>query len=109
MKRNLTLTLGTLGLAACSLVATSVLAEAGSRWSRSGGGVGPYGGTWSSSGSGQCSGGSCTSNQALVGPNGGVTTRSGATSCYGGTCNHSATVTGPNGGTRTRNSTWTRY
>ena len=107
MKRNLTATVATLALAACSLAATSALAEAG--WMRSGGGTGPYGRTWSSSGSGGCYGGSCASNQAFVGPNGGVTTRSGATSCAGGTCNHSATVNGPNGGTRTRNSTWTRY
>jgi hypothetical protein len=107
MKGNLTPVLAVAALAAFALTATPAFAGGG--WSRSGGGVGPYGRTWSSSGSGHCSGGSCTSNQAFVGPNGGVTSRSGATSCYGGTCNHSATVTGPNGGTRTRNSTWTRY
>ncbi len=98
---------GIFALATCSLLASTALAEAG--WARSGGGTGPYGRTWSSSGSGNCAGGSCTSSQAFTGPNGGTTTRSGATNCAGGTCNHSATVTGPNGGTRTRNSTWTRY
>jgi hypothetical protein len=103
MKRNLP---GTLALATAALIATSALAEAG--WVRSGGGVGPHGRTWSSSGSGSCGGGSCSSNQAFVGPNGGVTTRSGSTSCAGGTCNHSATVTGPNGHTATRDTSWTR-
>lgn len=107
MHRNLTRTLGVLALAGASLASAATLAEAG--WARSGGGTGPYGRTWSSSGSGGCYGGSCSSHQAFTGPNGGTTTRSGATSCAGGTCNHSATVTGPNGGTRTRNSTWTRY
>jgi len=106
MKGNLTLVLGAGALAAFALAATP--ASAGG-WSRSGDGVGPYGRTWSSSGSGYCAGGSCTSNQVFVGPNRGVTSRSGSMSCYGGTCNHSATVTGPRGGTRTRNSSWTSY
>ena len=108
MKRNLTLTLGTLGLAACSLVATSVLAEAGSRWSRSGGGTGPYGRTWSSSGSGQCSGGSCTSNQAFVGP---TAASRRAQAPRAAAAARAITRDGhrPNGGTRTRNATWTRY
>jgi hypothetical protein len=104
---NLTPTLGALALVAASLAASPALAEGG--WARSGGGVGPYGRTWNSSGSGNCAGGSCASNQVFVGPNGGVTSRAGATTCAGGTCNHSATVTGPRGGTRTRNSTWTRH
>jgi hypothetical protein len=107
MARNLTSALGVLALAGCSLVAASTLAEAG--WARSGGGTGPHGRTWSSSGSGQCGGGSCSSQQSFTGPRGNTTTRSGTTTCAGGTCNHSATYTGPNGGTATRNSTWTRY
>lgn len=107
MYRNSTAALGALALAACALSTTSTLAEAGD-WTRSGAGVGPYGRTWSSYGSGSCAGGSCASNQVFVGPNGGVTSRSGSTSCYGGSCSHSATVKGPNGGTRTRNSSWTR-
>jgi len=106
MKGNLTLVLGAGALAAFALAATP--ASAGG-WSRSGGGVGPYGRTWSSSGSGYCANGSCTSNQEVTGPNGGAWRRSGSTACAGGTCNHSATVTGPRGGTRTRNSSWTRY
>ncbi len=108
MKRNLTATCSPRSPRnGCARRTPRRFAEGG--WSRSGGGTGPYGRTWSSSGSGGCYGGSCASNQAFVGPNGGVTTRSGSTSCAGGTCNHSATVNGPNGGTRTRNSTWTRY
>jgi hypothetical protein len=107
MKGNVTPLLGLAALATFALAATP--ASAGGGWSRSGGGIGPYGRTWSSHGSGQCAGGSCASNQAFTGPRGGTTTRSGATSCAGGTCNHSATVQGPNGGTRTRNSTWSRY
>jgi len=106
MKGNLTLVLGAGALAAFALAATP--ASAGG-WSRSGGGVGPYGRTWSSSGSGYCAGGSCTSNQEVTGPNGGAWRRSGSTACAGGTCNHAATVTGPRGATRTRNASWTRY
>jgi hypothetical protein len=107
MKRNLTSVAGTLALAACSFAATSTLAEAG--WARSGGGMGPHGRTWNSTGSGACGGGSCSSHQEFVGPNGGVTTRNGSTSCAGGTCNHSATVTGPDGRSATRNTSWTHY
>ncbi len=106
MKGNLTPVLGAAALLAVALAATP--ASAGG-WSRSGGGVGAYGRTWSSHGSGSCYGGSCSSQQAFTGPRGGVTTRSGATDCAGGTCNHSATITGPYGGTTTRNSSWTRY
>ncbi len=106
MKGNLTPLLGVAVLAAFAIAATP--ASAGG-WSRSGGGVGPYGRTWSSNGSGYCGGGSCSSHQTFYGPDGGVTTRSGGTTCAGGTCNHSATFTGPYGGTRTRNSTWTHY
>ncbi len=106
MTGNVARTLGTVALVAGALAAATP--SMAGQWSRSGGGVGPYGRTWSSHGSGSCAGGSCTSNQAFVGPNGGVTTRSGSTNCSGGSCNHSATVNGPNGGTRTRNSTWTR-
>jgi len=107
MKGNLTPTLGALALAVAVFAATPALAGGG--WAHSGGGIGPYGRSWSSSGSGQCANGSCASSQVFVGPNGGVRSRSGATDCAGGTCNHSATVTGPYGGSRTRNSTWTRY
>lgn len=107
MKRNLTATLTLLTLGTVALAATP--ASADGAWSRSGGGVGPYGRTWSSNGSGQCAGGSCTSHQHATGPNGGTWSRSGAASCAGGSCNRSATVTGPRGGTRTRNATWSRH
>ncbi len=107
MKRNSMRIVGTFALAASSLVASYALAEAG--WARSGGGTGPYGRTWSSSGSGHCAGGTCSSQQVFTGPRGGVRTRNGTTSCGGGICNRSSTVTYPGGRTRTRNSTWTRY
>ena len=106
MKPQRNAVLATIALAACSLTASSALAEAG--WVRSGSGIGPYGRTWSSTGSGSCGGGSCSSHQTFVGPNGGVTTRTGSTTCAGGTCNHSATITGPEGRTATRNTSWTR-
>ncbi|WP_240535739.1 hypothetical protein [Bradyrhizobium sp. STM 3809] len=77
-------------------------------WTRSGGGVGPRGGTWSSSGSGGCAGGSCSHTGSFTGPRGGVVTNSGQTSCAGGTCTHTGTTTGPYGGTINRSSTFTR-
>ena len=97
-------------LASLSLVAALVVfqASAANAWTRSGGGVGPRGGTWHSSGSGSCAGGSCSSSQSFTGPAGRTTARQGSTTCAGDTCNHSATITGPNGGTVTRNSTITR-
>jgi hypothetical protein len=97
-------------LASLSLVAALFVfqASAANAWTRSAGGVGPRGGTWHSSGSGSCAGGSCSSSQSATGPAGRTISRQGSTSCSGGTCNHSATVTGPNGGTATRASTVTR-
>lgn len=94
-------------LAAAFLLAGASVADAG--WSRKGGGTGPRGNSWSSTGSGSCSGGSCASMQTFTGPNGGTTTRNGSTTCSGGTCNHSATVTGPNGHGYTRSGSVTRY
>lgn len=94
-------------LAAALVVVGASFAEAG--WSRSSGGTGPRGRTWSSTGSGSCAGGTCSSSQTRTGPNGGTVTRSGSTSCSGGTCEHSATRTGPNGGTATRSGSITRY
>jgi hypothetical protein len=97
--------------ASLSLVAVLFVAQASAAnaWTRVGGGVGPRGGTWHSSGAGSCAGGSCSSNQSFTGPAGRTVTRAGSTSCAGGTCNHSATITGPNGGMVTRNSTVSRY
>lgn len=94
-------------LAAVLLVAGASIAEAG--WSRKASGTGPRGNSWSSTGSGSCYGGSCSSAQTFTGPAGGTTTRSGNTTCAGGTCNHSATVTGPNGNGYTRSGSVTRY
>jgi hypothetical protein len=77
-------------------------------WSRSGGGTGPRGNSWSSTGSGSCAGGTCSSGQTYTGPRG-TTTRNGSTSCSGGVCSHTGTVTGPNGNSATRSGTVTRY
>jgi hypothetical protein len=107
MTRNLTAALALLAVSAAALATTP--ASADGAWSRSGGGVGPYGRTWNSSGSGQCDGGHCSSHQQATGPNGGKWTRSGNTDCAGGTCSRNATVTGPDGGTRSRSATWSRH
>ena len=48
-----------LALATIALIAGTSIADAAG-WSRSGGGTGPRGRTWSSQSSGSCSGGSCT-------------------------------------------------
>lgn len=93
-------------LAIALMVAGASTADAG--WSRSGGGTGPRGNSWNSTGSGSCSGGTCTSNQTYTGPRG-TTTRSRSTTCSGGTCKHTGTVTGPNGNGVTRSGTVTRY
>lgn len=97
-------------LASLSLVAALVVcqASAANAWTRSGGGVGPRGGSWHSSGAGSCAGRSCSSSQSFTGPAGRTTTRQGSTSCAGGSCSHSATITGPNGGSVTRSSTISR-
>jgi hypothetical protein len=97
--------------ASLSLVAVLFVApiSAANAWTRVGGGVGPRGGTWHSSGAGSCAGGSCSSSQSFTGPAGRTISRSGNTSCAGGVCNHSATITGPNDGTVTRSSTLSRY
>jgi hypothetical protein len=93
-------------LATAFLVGGMQSAEAG--WSRKGGGTGPHAGTWSSTGSGSCSGGTCSSHQSFTGPLGRVTTRDGSISCASGSCTSSATVTGPNGRRYTRSGTITR-
>lgn len=78
------------------MLAGASVAEA--QFSRSGGGTGPRGGTWSSSGSGSCYGGSCSSQGSYrytspAGKTYSANRRSGTT-CGGGSC--------------TRNSTWSR-
>ena len=93
-------------LAIALTFAGASVADAG--WSRSGGGTGPRDNTWNSSGSGSCSGGTCSSRQTFTGARG-TTSRSGSTSCSGGSCSHSTTVTGPNGQGYTRSGTVTRY
>ena len=107
MTRNLTAALGLLALGAAALATTPAMADGA--WSRSGGGSGPYGRTWSAKSNGQCAGGSCSSNQKVTGPNGNSWARSGSSGCSGGTCSRAATVTGPNGRTANRSASWTRY
>jgi hypothetical protein len=96
--------------ASLSIVAVLCIAQvsAANAWTRVGGGVGPRGGTWHSSGSGSCTGGSCNSHQSFTGPAGRTYARQGSTTCGGGICNSSATFTGPKGGTVTRSGTISR-
>jgi hypothetical protein len=96
--------LATAALAVALMTAAASSADAG--WVRSGSGTGPRGNSWSSTGSGSCAGGTCSSSQTFTGPRG-TTTRNGSTTCSGGTCNHTGTITGPNGGTINRSSTVT--
>ena len=97
--------LGSVCMATLLLAAAATVAEAG--WSRSGGGTGPNGRSWSRSGS--CANGACSSHRSYTGPNGGTVSRSGASSCANGTCGSSATWSGPNGNTVTRSGSVTRY
>jgi len=111
-----------------ALALGSTAASAG--WSRHGTLTTPRG-TYSSSASGGCAGGTCSrsgeitgpagrtvsgnrtitrtapgqfsSSGTVTGPNGGTVTRNGETSCANGTCTHSGTITGPNGGSVTTN------
>jgi hypothetical protein len=94
---------------ATALVLTTVSAAEARSWQRSAGATGPYGGHWSSSGSGSCAGGSCSSNQSWTGPGGNTVTRSGQTTCSGGSCQGSATYTGPGGATVSRTRSLSSY
>lgn len=96
-----------IAFAAAALTMMALAADANA-WTRSGSATGPRGGTWSSQGSGSCSGGSCSHSGTVTGPNGGTSSYGGSTSCSGGSCTHNGTVTGPNGGTRSRTTTWSR-
>ncbi len=82
-------------LAAVIVLAGIGAAEAG--WKRQGTVTGPYGGTVTSSGSGSCVNGVCSSNQTVTGPNGGVAVRKRTTTCYEGVCTSNGTITGPAG------------
>jgi hypothetical protein len=95
-----------IALASALMVAGVSSADAG--WKRTGSGTGPYGGQWSSSGSGSCAGGVCTSTGRVTGPAGNTFVRNSTGSCSGGTCSRSTTVTGPNGTSATRSGTFTR-
>jgi hypothetical protein len=94
---------------ATALVLASVSAAEARSWQRSAGATGPYGGHWSSSGSGSCAGGSCSSNQSWTGPGGNTVVRSGQTTCSGGSCQGSATYTGPGGATVSRTRSFSSY
>lgn len=94
---------------AAAVLLTSVGAAEARSWQRSVTATGPNGGHWSKSGSGSCSGGSCSSNQSWTGPAGNTITRSGTTTCSGGSCQGSAVYTGPNAGTVTRMRSFSGY
>jgi hypothetical protein len=97
-----------LGATAIIALVTAAATPSAEAWTRSGGGTGPRGGTWSSSGMGGCAGGSCSHTSTFTGPRGGTVTNTGSTSCAGGSCTHTGTTIGPYGGTINRSSTFTR-
>lgn len=99
-----------IGAAAIAAMMMALSASGAQAWTRAGGGVGPRGGTWSSSASAGCAGGSCSRSHSrtYTGPRGGVVSNSGQTTCAGGSCTHTGTTTGPYGGTVSRSSTYTR-
>lgn len=94
-------------VSATGLLLGTTVADAG--WSRSGSVTGPRGNTFSGSGSGSCSGGSCSASRSVTGPYGGTVSRNGSGSCSGGTCSGSRTTTGPYGGSVTRSGSFSRY
>lgn len=79
-------------------------------FTRNGSVTGPNGGTASVSGSGGCSGGTCSRTVKRTGPYGGTASRSGSASCNSGTasCSGTRTTTGPKGGTIVRNGSISR-
>lgn len=95
-----------IALVSAILVAGATVAEAG--WKRSGGGVGPRGGTFSSSGSGSCAGGACASTGSYTGPAGNTVVRNSSGSCSGGVCTRNGTLTGPNGNSAVRSGSISR-
>src|SRR5438552_2615672 len=96
-----------LGAAVVAAMVMAAGASSAEAWTRSGGGSGPRG-SWSSSGSGGCAGGSCGHTSSFTGVRGNTVTNTGSTTCAGGTCTHTGTTTGPYGGTVNRSSTFTR-
>ena len=92
-------------------VSTGFLAVAVSdanAFDRSGGGTGPRGNSYTSSGSGSCSNGTCSSSQSVTGPRGGTAVRNNSGSCSGSSCTVNHSGTGPNGRTYTRSNTISR-
>lgn len=96
-----------LAVAVLGLTLGASIAEAG--WSRKSSVTGPNGNTVSRSGSGSCSGGSCSASRTTTGPYGNSVSRSGSGSCSDGTCSGSRTTTGPNGNSVTRSGSVSRY
>jgi hypothetical protein len=94
--------------AAAALMLAGATAADAQGWSRNSSTTGPNGGKWSSSGSGSCAGGTCSSSQKATGPHGNSVTRNGATSCANGKCSGTATYSGPRGNTATRTRSITR-
>ena len=97
-------------LAAFASASVILLVHAGTAdaYSRTGGGSGPRGGAYSTSGSGSCAGHACTSAQSATGPRGNVATRSNSGSCSGGGCTINHSLTGPAGRSATRGVTYGR-
>jgi hypothetical protein len=96
-----------LGLAIAAIVMAAATSNA-EAWTRSASGSGPRG-SWSSTSSGGCAGGTCSHSGSLTGPYGGTYNNAGSTTCAGGSCTHTQTLTGPQGGTINRTATYSRY
>ena len=77
-------------------------------YTRNGGGTGPRGHSYTSQGSGSCSGSSCRSSQSVTGPRGNSGSRANSGSCSGGSCTTEHKLTGPRGSSATRGNTFSR-
>ena len=96
-------------LALIFLASGLFIAEASAQgFSRSGGGTGPRGNSYTSQGSGACTGTKCSSQQSITGPRGRTAKRANTAQCSGGKCTTSHAITGPRGRSFTRGSTITR-
>lgn len=95
-------------LALTGIVSLATVSQAAA-WTRTGTTTTPRG-TYSSSGSGGCSGGTCSRSGTTTGPYGGSVSRSGSvTQTAPGSYNYSRTTTGPYGNSVSRSGSVTRY
>lgn len=95
-------------LSLAGFVSAAAVSEAAA-WTRTGSTTTPRG-TYNSSASAGCAGGTCSRSAVTTGPYGGTVARSGSvTRTAPGTYNYSRNVTGPNGNSVNHSGTVTRY